>query len=148
MVAGAASDGTRANYASAPVMWARYGVGPPAGYSLHDLFLSALNPGERALTFCRFLSWMVDEQEVRPSVAVRLFTGLRFYFVTHFQCILVFTDPSLVMAKRTMALAIPVARWANRPNGQAPLPFVEELIEQMREVYWSTSTATLFMKMQ
>ena len=148
MVGGTVTDGTRANHASAPVMWARYGAEPSAGYSLHDPFLVELNVGERALTFCRFLAWMVDEQEVRPSVAVRLFTGLRFFFVTHFQCILVFSDPALVMAKRAMALANPVARWANRPNGQAPLPFVEELAVQMREQFWLASTATLSMKMQ
>ena len=148
LVAGAVTAGTRANYASAPLMWAAYGRDSPAGYSLHDPFLSTYSPSEQALTLCRFLSWMVEKQAVRPSVAIRLFTGLRFHFITHYHSIAMFSDPALVMAKRTMAQAHPVGRWASRPHGEAPLPFIEEFIVQMRERYWAAHTATLFMKMQ
>ena len=146
MVAGAVTAETRANYGSASILWNRYGIG--AGYDLDDPFLNRLTYSDRSLTITRFLNWMVETQMVKISVACRLLTGLRFWFVTHFQDVGVFSSDPVRMAKTTAKRSEPTVLWANRPDNQPPMPFVMELLDDLRTSHWESDiTATVESKM-
>ena len=146
MVAGAVTAGTRANYGSASMLWDRYGI--EAGYNLDDPFLGTLNDSDRSLTIARFLKWMVETQLVKTSVACRLLTGLRFHFVTHYQDVGVFSSDPVRMAKTTAKRLEPTVLWVDRPNGQPPMPFVMELLDDLRASHWeSLTSATVDTKM-
>ena len=146
MVAGAVTASTRANYGSASILWNRYGI--EAGYNIDDPFLGALNDSDRSLTIARFLKWMVESQLVKTSVACRLLTGLRFHFVTHYQDVGVFSSDAVRMAKTTAKRLEPTVLWLDRPNGQPPMPFVMELLDDLRASHWeSFISATVDTKM-
>jgi len=146
MVAGAVTAETRANYGSASILWNRYGIG--AGYDLDDPFLNKLTYSDWSLTITRFLNWMVETQMVKISVACRLLTGLRFWFVTHFQDVGVFSSDPVRMAKTTAKRSEPTVLWANRPDNQPPMPFVMELLDDLRTSHWESDiTATVESKM-
>jgi len=139
MVAGAVTAGTRANYGSASMLWDRYGI--EAGYNLDDPFLGTLNDSDRSLTIARFLKWMVETQLVKTSVACRLLTGLRFHFVTHYQDVGVFSSDPVRMAKTTAKRLEPTVLWVDRPNGQPSMPFVMELLDDLRASHWESLTS-------
>ena len=144
-VARGVTIGTRQSYRAAPTLWQEYGKTEGA-YPADDPFLERMPQESALLILVRFLNWMVEVKGLPPQPACKVFTGLRFQFVIAFKSIAYFRSEQVAMAKKGHRASTRHVRFVSRRNGQ-PLPFLLDLLEDLRSSYWCHPDATIDMMM-
>ena len=145
-VARGVTVGTRKSYQAAPTLWREFGGTGAGAYPAEDPFLEHMPPEIALVILVRFLDWMVDAKCIKPEAACKMFTGLRFQFVVAYKSITYFTSESLKMAKKGHRASTRHVRFVNRKNGQ-PLPFLLDLLNDLRDSHWVPAASTTDMNM-
>jgi len=147
MVARGVTEGTRQGYQASFTLWKEF-LEKDDTYRSDDPFLDNMEVMSHTILINRFLDWLISNQQIKPTVACRLITGVRHHFQTFHRTTATFDSEQVQKAKKNALKCTAHIRYVERIDRSGPaLPFTTELTVMARVSHWEGPQATIDMKM-